>query len=259
VPDVGKGALTVSDCKCSSYEMSVFGHTTICVTMAGSTWQPHASRRAETHCHAQRKTRKRGRETIRRSGHTYHGPAGFTGLRRVDRRCASTYIAALKPREGTTPHAEASHQVCMEGSNTRRSMLARLVILAGPCALAVLPCCHGTMPSARLQSEVSLPVPAYAETLPSSERLSTDNTGERYVLSARSLIQITFDLQPDVKSSFQRFQSEEARHDFFYASHDSLTPRLRVTNPVAELCSATGKFFELLEESRNRPNHESPG
>ena len=123
----------------------------------------------------------------------------------------------------------------MEGSNTRRTMLARLVILAGTCAPAILPSCHGTMPSARLQSEVILPVPASAETVPSSERLSTDSTGERYVLSARSLIPITFDLQPDVKSSFQRFQSEEARYDFFYASCDSLTPRLRVSNRADEL------------------------
>ncbi len=100
--------------------------------------------------------------------------------------------------------------------------------------MAVLPACRTTVPSAHLRSEISLPVPASVEMIPTSERLSRNNGGERRVLSARSVIPIAFDLQPDIKSSFQRFKSEEARYDFFYASHDSLTPRLRVSNDVAE-------------------------
>jgi hypothetical protein len=70
--------------------------------------------------------------------------------------------------------------------------------------------------------------------MPSDERLSKTSRGETHVLSARSLIALAFDLQPQIKSSYQRFRSEEARYDFFYASRDSLTPRVETTGLQAE-------------------------
>ncbi|MFQ5414142.1 MAG: hypothetical protein ACE5E6_06750 [Phycisphaerae bacterium] len=90
------------------------------------------------------------------------------------------------------------------------------------------------MPSERLTREVALPVPTSAVAAPSAERLTRRSSGEVYTLSARTLIPIAFDQQPDIKSSFQRFKSEEARYDFFYTSRDSLTPRLRTTNDFGE-------------------------
>lgn len=58
-------------------------------------------------------------------------------------------------------------------------------------------------------------------------------------LSARTLISVAFHSQPEIKSSFQQFKAEEARYDFFYVSHDVLTPRFRATNQVVE-----GRFVE---------------
>ena len=90
------------------------------------------------------------------------------------------------------------------------------------------------MPSARLQQEVALPVPAAAERQADPNRLTHTDQGETYTLTPRRLIRLAFDRQPDVKSSFERFKSEEARYDFFYTSRDSLTPRFNVTNEFAE-------------------------
>lgn len=53
-------------------------------------------------------------------------------------------------------------------------------------------------------------------------------------LSARTLIPIAFNLHPNIKSSFQALKAEEARYDFFIASNDSLTPRLRSTNTLEQ-------------------------
>jgi hypothetical protein len=94
--------------------------------------------------------------------------------------------------------------------------------------------CDATMPSARLGNGISLPVPNGADIVPSADRFSRDNGDEHYLLSARRLITIAFHGQPDIKSSYHRYQSEEARYDFFYTSRDSLTPRLRLSNNVAE-------------------------
>ena len=54
------------------------------------------------------------------------------------------------------------------------------------------------------------------------------------MLTARKLVQLTFDLHPDIKSSYKRFRSEEARYDFFYTVRDSLTPRLSLSNNFSE-------------------------
>ncbi len=108
------------------------------------------------------------------------------------------------------------------------------IAACGALALVALSACESTMPSATLQQEVVLPIPKSVTTEPSARRLSREPDGEILILSPRALIPIAFNFQPDIKSSFQRFKSEEARYDFFYASRDSLTPRLRFSNRFGE-------------------------
>lgn len=91
------------------------------------------------------------------------------------------------------------------------------------------------MPSARLKSEVALPVPASASALLQPDRFDRDDKGEVHRLTPRSVIVIAFNQQPEIKSSFHRFKSEEARYDFFYTSRDSLTPRVRWSNRYSEV------------------------
>ncbi len=104
------------------------------------------------------------------------------------------------------------------------------------CCLAgmMLNGCVGPLPSDRLAREVTLPKPRKSETLPAAERLTDENHGDTYELSPLSVISLAFDLQPDIKSSYERFKSEEARYDFFYVSRDSFTPRITVANSFAE-------------------------
>jgi len=94
--------------------------------------------------------------------------------------------------------------------------------------------CNGITPSARLRQRVDLPVPDSASTPPDHSRLTRELRGEPRVLTGRTLIPIAFGNQPDIKASFQRFKSEEARYDFFYVSRDSLTPQLRSSNTFTE-------------------------
>ena len=122
----------------------------------------------------------------------------------------------------------------MRETDLQANALTLILAWGGMSALLILPGCHGTVPSARIRGEVDLPVPASAESPPPPERLSPDDGGGHYVVSARSVIPIAFHFQPDIKSSFQRFRSEEARYDFFYASRDSITPRLRISNQIDE-------------------------
>jgi len=105
--------------------------------------------------------------------------------------------------------------------------------------------CMSTLPSERFQTDVNLPVPTSAFELPNPERLRSTDGGERISLTPRSLIRIAFDRQPDIKSSFHRYKSEEARYDFFYASRDSLTPRIVVSNDFRE-----DRFDETVERQR---------
>lgn len=104
--------------------------------------------------------------------------------------------------------------------------------------LLVLPAfvagCDSTLPSAKLRSEVRLPIPNATQHDQSSDRLSRIDRGVSFQITPRTLIQIAFDRQPDIKSSYQRFKSEEARYDFFVVSRDSLTPRLTSTNSYSE-------------------------
>lgn len=120
--------------------------------------------------------------------------------------------------------------------NIHHSRSARIRIERAVAAFAIglVAACDSTMPSARLRSEVNLPIPSSAIELPGPDRLTDEDRGESHSLSARSLIPLTFDLQPEIKSSFQRFKSEEARYDFFVVSRDSLTPQLSVSNQVDE-------------------------
>jgi len=94
--------------------------------------------------------------------------------------------------------------------------------------------CVVSLPSERFQSEVRLPRPAPVEIVPSEERLSVVSNGRTVELSPLSVIRTAFNLQPDIKSSYQRFKSEEASYDFFYASRDSFTPTLKVRNNFRE-------------------------
>jgi len=90
--------------------------------------------------------------------------------------------------------------------------------------------CAGKMPSAKLSERLHLPSPTTISTVPRAERLSTVDRGKRYLLTPQTLIPIAFNQQSDIKSSYQRFKSEEARYDFFYTSRDSLTPQLSLSN-----------------------------
>ena len=98
----------------------------------------------------------------------------------------------------------------------------------------LLSSCVTTMPSQRITDRVELPMPASVATPADPGRLRTDNGGEVVTISPRELLRLAFDRQPDIKSSFERFKSEEARYDFFYVSRDALTPGMRVSNELSE-------------------------
>jgi outer membrane protein TolC len=116
------------------------------------------------------------------------------------------------------------------GRHCRRAVGSLFVL-----TVFALPACKSALPSAGLNSRIHLPVPA--SSLPPGDDLSRDALPEdevTYVLTARRLITLAFDMHPDIKSSYQRFKSEEARYDFFYVSRDSLTPRLSLSNNFSE-------------------------
>ncbi|MCO6435746.1 MAG: hypothetical protein J5J06_01510 [Phycisphaerae bacterium] len=112
--------------------------------------------------------------------------------------------------------------------------------------LAIGPNCSRELPSARLRHEVNLPVPARSAEPPGRERLLPEPQGVQYALSARTVIPLAFNHQPDIKSSYERFRSEEARYDFFYTSRDSLTPRLRIDNQFDE-----ARFDNIVSRARD--------
>ncbi|UCE61367.1 MAG: TolC family protein [Phycisphaerales bacterium] len=78
---------------------------------------------------------------------------------------------------------------------------------------------------------------------PQPDRLTRVPSGDTLTVTGRSLIPIAFNCQPDIKASFERFKSEEARYDFFYVSRDSLTPQVRTSN-------AFNEYREPDEENR---------
>lgn len=115
-----------------------------------------------------------------------------------------------------------------------RAVLFQFVCSCLVPGLFALPACESTLPSAGLQQEVVLPVPAEVERAADAERLTRQYRGETCELSPRTLIPLAFNLQPDIKSEFEQFKSEEARYDFFYTSRDALTPRFDVSNTLGE-------------------------
>ncbi|MCK4340564.1 MAG: TolC family protein [Phycisphaerae bacterium] len=117
-------------------------------------------------------------------------------------------------------------------------------------ALCVSVGCRGKTPSAKLGARLSLPSPVSLKTIPRDERLRSEDQGERHVLTPHSLIPIAFNRQPDIKSSFQRFKSEEARYDFFYASRDSLTPKFSLGNEVSEFESLSDEGGSTVDRGR---------
>lgn len=94
--------------------------------------------------------------------------------------------------------------------------------------------CAGAVPSKVNQRAVNLPAPQSALDVAPAKRLTPEGGGEQFHITPRRLISIAFELQPDIKSSYQRYQSEEARYDFFYATLDALTPQLSVSNRMGE-------------------------
>ena len=77
---------------------------------------------------------------------------------------------------------------------------------------------------------------------PAAPQRSEDADAEPsvYHVSAESLIPLAFHLNPDIKSSYERFVEEAARYDFFYSSRDSLTPRLSVGSNLARSVEPDG-------------------
>ncbi len=94
--------------------------------------------------------------------------------------------------------------------------------------------CETSTPSERLRERLHLPSPTTFATVSRDQRFSASGQRETHVLTPRTLILIAFNRQPKIKSSYQRFKSEEARYDFFYASHDSLTPKFSLPNTWSE-------------------------
>ncbi len=123
------------------------------------------------------------------------------------------------------------------------SLLAALGLQAG---------CNSRTPSAKLRDMLTLPSPASRAAAPRADRLETEDRGERYDLTPRTLIPIAFNRQPDIKSAHERYKSEEARYDFFYASNDSLTPQLNLTSTADEFESKPdGDNIVEVERSRS--------
>ena len=124
--------------------------------------------------------------------------------------------------------------------STRRQLARPALNVAAIVAAATMPSgCAVTTPSIQGFNTVPLPVPASTFTDGDEGTQIVRVVPPGFKLSPRSLIPVAFNLQPGIKSSFQRFKSEEARYDFFVVSRDSLTPRLRTTNDFGETRSTT--------------------
>ncbi len=123
--------------------------------------------------------------------------------------------------------------------------LVRTGLLLSICVLPWKAGCASIVPSETMLREVQLPVPAEVADLPSGDRLTSASRGQHYRITPRTLIDVAFDHQPDIRSSYQQFKSEEARYDFFYVSRDSLTPQFKLSNTVAE-----GRADESVQRAR---------
>jgi Outer membrane efflux protein len=94
--------------------------------------------------------------------------------------------------------------------------------------------CETPLPSMRFDDQIDLPTPRGLMADGAAADAGLPDFPDGFLLTPLSLIPVTFNRQPGIKSSFQRFKSEEARYDFFVASRDSLTPRLRTSNDFSE-------------------------
>lgn len=94
--------------------------------------------------------------------------------------------------------------------------------------------CQTTLPSARVNGNIDLPTPRGLTIGDAALDQGVSDFPDNFRLTPRTLIPVTFNRQPGIKSSYQRFKSEEARYDFFVASRDALTPRLRTSNEFGE-------------------------
>ncbi|MFH1747528.1 MAG: hypothetical protein ABIG44_10840 [Planctomycetota bacterium] len=121
----------------------------------------------------------------------------------------------------------------MHHGRSHRSSSTGLVVPTLALVLC-LTACNGRTPSAHLEDRVALPAPKTSTAAMTTTPEEPDAAGQPVVLSARSLIGLAFNRQPDIKSSFQAFKAEEARYDFFYTSNDQLTPRISTTNTYGE-------------------------
>ncbi len=128
----------------------------------------------------------------------------------------------------------------------RRALVRR----AGIVLLASLAGCAGSQPSARVNDKLQLPAPAVVEKPADPARLRLTDHGTVVKLSPLSVIETAFNHQPDIKSSYARFKSEEARYDFFYVSRDALTPSVTLSNTVNESREPTED--DLIDVTRER-------
>ena len=116
--------------------------------------------------------------------------------------------------------------------------------------LAVVVGCAGDQPSARVNDKLQLPAPAVVEKPADPARLKLTDHGAVVKLSPLSVIETAFNHQPDIKSSYARFKSEEARYDFFYVSRDALTPSVKLSNTVDESREPTDE--DVIDVTRER-------
>ncbi len=124
--------------------------------------------------------------------------------------------------------------------SSRRQFARPAPSVAAVVAAAVMSSgCAVTTPSTQAFNTVPLPVPASTFTDGDEGTQTMPDIAPGFKLSPRSLIPVAFNLQPGIKSSFQRFKSEEARYDFFVVSRDSLTPRVTTTNNFGETRSTS--------------------
>ena len=152
---------------------------------------------------------------------------------------------AAVPPSGRDADRRSARALFSSPTSSVLGFARQCVALCGPVLSVVVvsvlvPSCRGPLPSTSLSSKIRLPVPSsvhveeFSGDPDGSDHLSSEENGKTCVLTARRLIVLTFDMHPDIKSSYQRFKSEEARYDFFYASRDSLTPGLRLSNSFGE-------------------------
>jgi len=116
-----------------------------------------------------------------------------------------------------------------------------------PLVLLCSASCAGSLPSDQLDRAIPLPEPGLWEVTP--ERAGPTPT---YLINASRLISIAFHHNPEIRSSFERFQVEKASYDFFVASNDALTLGMRTSTSYNR--SKTDPDFVGTTVDRSREN-----